>query len=344
MNLKIRPDRIQIFQANFSKIPGFDNIEVVNAIHGDTVKHPPWWTAGNGAWGCYRSHVNLLEQCMNNNEPSYMVFEDDAIPTSTFLDDWATVLEELPSDWDLFYLGGQLLHEWENPPKRISKNIYIPYNVNRTHGFMVNQKGYERLYHHLMATPFEEAFHIDHHLGRIHETRGINVYVPGRWLIGQNGSSSNVDGKIKDLCFWSDPEVLSIDHWLFKRPVVICLHSSPEIAEGLRERGWHQGNWLNEYGLDRGVCHALNTVHPHGLLEEWYNTVRREVVRDNKKYPCLYHPNMSPEIFNKITFAHIVHIEASSVEEAEAKAKLHPLLLTWNLRQEQNGDQQSIHP
>lgn len=332
ISLDIRKDRLEQFFNNWKPYYPSDDFQVYKAIHGDTCTPPKFWNAGNGAWGCYKSHLNILETQMNEHTESYCVFEDDAIPSAIYDEYERTVLAELPDDWEMFYIGGQLLHEWDHPPKQISDNIYIPYNVNRTHGFMVHSRGYKKLYNHLCNVPFENEFHIDHHLGRIHESAEIKVYVPGKWLIGQAGSSSNVSGKVSDTIYWNDPETVSVDNWLFKRPVVIHLISSPEIAAGLRERGWHQGNWLNEEGLDNGICKALHVVHPLGLLEEWYNCIRREVVRDNKKYPCLYHPHITSKILDQIRFAHIVHIEADSIESAEAQAEAHPLLTAWRTR------------
>ncbi len=34
------------------------------AIDGRRLATPEQWRAGNGAWGCYRSHLLILEKCL----------------------------------------------------------------------------------------------------------------------------------------------------------------------------------------------------------------------------------------------------------------------------------------
>ncbi|MGB7323991.1 MAG: hypothetical protein WBD31_03910, partial [Rubripirellula sp.] len=40
----------------------FPEPERFAAIDGRRVATPPQWRAGNGAWGCYRSHLLILEK------------------------------------------------------------------------------------------------------------------------------------------------------------------------------------------------------------------------------------------------------------------------------------------
>ncbi len=50
INLAFKTERLAKFQ---SSVPAcLAPVEVWRAIHGDTVQHPDWWTAGRGAWGC----------------------------------------------------------------------------------------------------------------------------------------------------------------------------------------------------------------------------------------------------------------------------------------------------
>ena len=77
INLTFKTERLQRFLAAVPKSLG--PVQVWPAVHGDTVIHPDWWTAGRGAWGCYRSHLQILEHCYNSGCESYLVFEDDAI-------------------------------------------------------------------------------------------------------------------------------------------------------------------------------------------------------------------------------------------------------------------------
>jgi GR25 family glycosyltransferase involved in LPS biosynthesis len=156
--------------------------------------------------------MQILEHCYQKGIESYVVFEDDAIFKQGFDELLTSFLAELPSDWEQVYLGGQLLHESQHPPDRISDHVYRPYNVNRTHCFAVHQRGYAKLYKHLNAAPFAHGHHIDHHLGLIHETKGINVYCPHKWIVGQDAGSSNISGRNNAATYWTDPEKLSIEN------------------------------------------------------------------------------------------------------------------------------------
>ena len=314
INLPFKKDRLDRFMQSVPDC--FGTIKVWSAVHGDTVRPPKCWTAGNGAWGCYRSHMQILEDAIAKKLESYVVFEDDAI----FADDcepqtWSFV-EALPNDWQQIYLGGQLIHEAKRPPSRVNDNVLIPYNVNRTHAFAVHSRGYQDLYDHLCPIPFAQHEHIDHHLGRLHESGKFCVYVPNRWLVGQGSDWSNISGKFNEDTFWPHPADCCTDHELFRNPVCIFLEAPHEIARQLNAKGWHFGYTLNEDGLDKGVCEAVGHFYPEIRLREWYEWTQREVVRDHLKVPCLYHPALRWEVVQKFSFARWTRLVVSSVEEA----------------------------
>lgn len=206
INLDIRRDRLEKFYASLPSDFILGQPERWQAIHGDSVKHPDWWTAGNGAWGCYKSHLNILEYCLNNHIDSYTVFEDDAFFREDFNERMTTFFTHLPSNWGMAYLGGQLLHVEKYTPEIINEYVYRPFNVNRTHAFMVNgSSAMTELYRFLQAVPFEQGYHIDHHLGLLHERKKLFVYCPHQWLVGQNTSTSNISGNTTGATFFDDP-------------------------------------------------------------------------------------------------------------------------------------------
>src|SRR5262245_46044684 len=109
INLKRREERWKAFQ---ERLPGdwpFRKIVRFPAIDGRACVPPPWWKESAGAWGCYRSHLRVVEDCLNNDLESVLVLEDDAEFPPTFAADAAEFLRHVPDDWDMLYLGGQLL-------------------------------------------------------------------------------------------------------------------------------------------------------------------------------------------------------------------------------------------
>jgi hypothetical protein len=63
----------------------------------------------------------------------------------------------------------------------------------------------EILYKFLNAVPFEQHYHIDHHLGLLHERRMLKIYCPHIWLVGQIACSSNISGKQTGSTLFDDP-------------------------------------------------------------------------------------------------------------------------------------------
>ena len=266
---------------------------------------------------CYRSHMQVLEYCMQNQIGSYLVLEDDAIFKPEFDQLLKDTMLHIPDDWQQLYLGGHLMHEIQNPPKKINDYIYMPYNVDRTHCFAVHSRGYQAMYDHLFSLPFDKGDHIDHRLGRLHETGKFAVYCSRRWIVGQNAGQSNIGKSMEEPVYWVDPESCARDHWILKTPVCVFLEASPQVAKELQLKGWHQGSWKNDHGLDRGVCESLSHFYPEIKLSEWYSWVQREAVRDNAVVPCLYHPRLNWELVSKFKFATWIHVKAETSADCQ---------------------------
>jgi len=96
ITLDYRQDRWDRFQSELPTDFGdfFPLPERYQAIAGKKCPHPPEWKAGGGAWGCYRSHLRILEECLNNEIDSCLFLEDDAV----FLPNFGTKLREFIND------------------------------------------------------------------------------------------------------------------------------------------------------------------------------------------------------------------------------------------------------
>ena len=151
----------------------------------------------------------ILEKCLSEHIDSYVVFEDDAGFAEDFAEQLNEFVDELPPDWGMAYLGGQHLYAGKHPPHKVSEHVYRPYNVNRTHAFMVRGRdNMKALYRHLTWNDWHTKHHIDHHLGRFIQRRyeslvqgknvqreSIAVYTPDRWMVGQLPTKSNICGR-----------------------------------------------------------------------------------------------------------------------------------------------------
>ena len=315
--MRTRQDRWSSFlnraeEANISD----SDYEPFNAIIGDLVNPPPFWSAGNGAWGCYRSHLGIIEKCLNNGYGSVRIFEDDAIFCEDFNNKFNTCLDALPSDWDMFYIGGQLMHTKSRIPLQINDHICRVYNVNRTHGYCISQSGMEKVYKFLHMTPFQEGFHIDHQLGIFHESHLNKIYAPHEWLVGQHGSSSSVSGRTEPATFYPDPKRFFVDHHLYKNPVCILFRGNPDYVPELR-RYLHFGNTVGNDNLDPLLSEAVHRKDPIPKITEWYNWIRSECTKPSMsdKLPAAAHPYLSQEILEQAGITKIYELDSSGGAE-----------------------------
>jgi len=355
VNLNRRLDRWQKFLAQVpTDWPFVDPIRVP-ACDGHNVPHPDWWRAGGGAWGCYRSHLRLLEDALNNDTQSILLLEDDALFPDGFTERVTQFFEYLPANWGMIYLGGQHLFAKQQPPVRINEYVYQPYNVNRTHAFAVRGPMRQVVYKHLNRHDWHNGQHIDHHLGRLHMQMIHPIYCPKEWLVGQAEGRSNISGPMDNDRFWQ-PNMTDPSTQLFV--AVIGLHSSGSsaLAGVLYHLGLHLGNQLGGvYGVDPendecgyeavGLAAHCETVAPfpstHFIvakeaiwsgLRSWINDRRREAGSKRTiaagKYPMLC--RMGNQLLNicsdKLRIIHIDRpFEMSVASLAKRYENVHPL-------------------
>ena len=197
INLARRQDRFEKFQRKLPVGWPFQTPERFEAVDGSIVPPPYWWKSGNGAWGCYISHLRVIEQCLNQNIESVLVFEDDAVFANEFTEKVELFFDHLPDDWNYVYLGGQHLQEDERLPRNVNEWVYQPYNVNRTHAYAFRGRGVmEQVYRHLLDfSSWRPQHHIDHHLGKLHKRIESGLYVPHEWLVAQGEGESDISGQ-----------------------------------------------------------------------------------------------------------------------------------------------------
>lgn len=307
VSLDRRPDRRAAFLERLPVDFPWGEVEIYSAIDGKKCKHPEWWTQGGGAWGCYRSHLDILEQSLMAGHQRILIFEDDATFCERFSHKALEFFARLPRGWEQAYLGGQHLRR----PKEIEEHWVRAINVNRTHAYAVQGAGITKLYRWLHQTHgWQPRHHVDHHYGRLHSTRGIEVYAPRVWLCGQAADEKS------DVCW----KPVNERWWMMRQPgeeveqkpfvVVLGLHRSGSSATAmiLHKLGVSMGDKLQGYegrnggggeavGLTR-ICERASPFphpgvkHPGRLertLREWLNGRRRRSgnVTIGCKYPTL---------------------------------------------------------
>jgi len=318
ITLSFRTDRYDNFMRQIDQhVKSLPAIQRWSAIHGDTCKSPKFWTAGDGAWGCYRSHMNILEHCLNNGISSYVVFEDDAQIKPDFDARLKRFMDAIPDDWQQAYLGGQLIRAINHPPIPVNDHVMRPFNVNRTHCFAVSRAGMLPIYQHISNLPFESHEHIDHHLGRLHEHPSTPVYCPNEWLVGQMGFSSNVSGKVEDVQFFDDPIAYKIDHWMIAKPVCIYYRGSFDLLRECKSM-LHAGNSIDYNGYDVTLSQAAKYAEPEPEIARWFSWIRAEVIRaNNGSIPCFFHPRIPIETVRSALKCEVIDASPKSTSDVK---------------------------
>jgi len=197
INLPRRADRLEMF---FQKLPAdwpFRHPERFTAIDGGLASPPDWWKGGGGAWGCYKAHLRILEDCLSNEIQSVLILEDDAVCVEGFAEKIQTFWKHLPEDGGMIYLGGQHIQENQGLPRKVNEWVYHPYNVNRTHCYgLRGRQMIEKVYKHLNNfSDWKVAHHVDHYYGELHKKMTAGLYVPKEWLVAQASGKSDISGK-----------------------------------------------------------------------------------------------------------------------------------------------------
>lgn len=326
VNLNRRKDRWQRFIDGLPEDWPFAPVRRVKAIDGKKVPSPKGWKGGGGAWGCYRSHLRLIEQALNDGVDSILLMEDDAVFCEDFTTRVKAFFEAVPDDWGMIYLGGQHQFINEGQPRKINPLVFQPFNVNRTHCFGLRGQTMRAVYKHLIQAHDNWGVpnHIDHWLGRFHEQRSFPVYCPHEWLVGQREGKSNIAGRRKEQNFWIGAKSLPPDKDPNQYPfiAVVGIHSSGSsmVAGMVHHLGIFLGNefvkgpWKKTGSFEAvGLASIAEWAIPFGStelavkkgqlwarLKGWINQKRREALEMRTtaggKYPQLC--RMSPQLLN----------------------------------------------
>jgi glycosyl transferase family 25 len=127
INLDRRPQRWQQMERKFAR-HGIHSVRRFPAIDGDAIELPESWPHTPGAYGCLRSHVEVVRTARALGLSSVLIFEDDVAFDDELPKRFATAIADLPRDWDMLFFGA--LHKEE--PIRISANLARITQANST--------------------------------------------------------------------------------------------------------------------------------------------------------------------------------------------------------------------
>ena len=132
INLDRRPERWQRMQRALTD-HDIGPVQRFAAIDGNETVLPANWKHTAGAYGCLLSHVQVVREARDAGVSSVLIFEDDVVFDPQFKDKFASFSQELPSDWDMLFLGA--LHKDE--PVRISEHTGRITKANSTFAYAI---------------------------------------------------------------------------------------------------------------------------------------------------------------------------------------------------------------
>ena len=193
INLDRRPDRWAQFQTDYpAELP---RAERWPAVDGNICKPPSWWPSSPARYGCYASHLGVIEKCLADGVESVLVFEDDATSREGFSELWPAFQAALPENWNWLYLGGSLRSK---PARKVNSRVYVPQVVGATHAMILRRDAMQMIHRQLIDHRLWMAHRfvcVDKFYQRLHLLGWNGLYCPAQWLFRQSADYSDLINK-----------------------------------------------------------------------------------------------------------------------------------------------------
>ena len=130
INLDRRPERWQQMLLKFEQ-HGIHSVRRFSALDGENLSVPAHWIHTRGAYGCLRSHTQVVREARELGISSVLIFEDDVVFDAQLQKKFSSYIEQLPPGWDMLFFGA--LHKDE--PIKLSENIARLTRSNSTYAY-----------------------------------------------------------------------------------------------------------------------------------------------------------------------------------------------------------------
>jgi GR25 family glycosyltransferase involved in LPS biosynthesis len=162
INLKKRPERLELFKKNYKLIHDY---KIIDAIDGNELIHDKEYIdtivgtqakktlhdfykyniirkyhyelSSYGAIGCYLTHINIWNEIIKSNKQNALIFEDDAKVSNIYYFDLNKRLKLLPNDWDIYLLINPDFCYLKKPVKN-NRNLFKVKRFFLLHAYIIN--------------------------------------------------------------------------------------------------------------------------------------------------------------------------------------------------------------
>jgi len=147
INLDDRKDRWKECCEIFDKYKMTHKVERFSALK--FIHQDPRLIKAMGQVGCSMSHFEVINRAKQENLNNFLVLEDDfcfEFEPKELHSNLNSSLSELPNNWDMFYLGGNLDASYNvYPIEKYSANLFKLNACHTTHAFAVNKNIYDTI-------------------------------------------------------------------------------------------------------------------------------------------------------------------------------------------------------
>src|ERR1043165_7669372 len=133
INLDRRPERWEQMRSKFERC-GIEGVQRVAAVDGQTAIIPGNWSDSPGAYGCLRSHLEIIEEARRRGWPSVLIVEDDAALDPELREKFSSYFQQVPADWEMLHLGANHMAA----PVEVSANVVRITSANSTFAYALN--------------------------------------------------------------------------------------------------------------------------------------------------------------------------------------------------------------
>lgn len=191
INLDKRIDRWKLAEPHLKDL-GLD-VERVSGYDGSSLglEFPP--EIKEGAVGCSLSHLFTIKLAKQNKLENFLLLEDDVVFDDEVNEKFFSVLDQVPNDWDMLYLGGQHFHGMDMP--QINENVYKCVYTLAAQSVGIKNTVYDYFIDKLMNISKIN----DLHYAEAHKE--INAYVIIPHLSWQRNSFSDIENANVDYSF-----------------------------------------------------------------------------------------------------------------------------------------------
>ncbi len=138
INLDRRPERWSDMCAKFER-SGIRDVQRFAGVDGQQAVVPANWLDSAGAYGCLRSHLDVIEQARRLGWPNVLIFEDDAALEAELALKFKTYFPQVPTDWDMLHFGANHMAA----PVEVSANVLRITSANSTFAYALNRSVFD---------------------------------------------------------------------------------------------------------------------------------------------------------------------------------------------------------